>query len=123
MTAQNSDQDSNFSFKTAAGTSRTFLAVTPSDYYSPLREGNTSVSNQNIKGTIFQNSQGEFQDIDYIIIAPNNLVSQAERLAQINRNQYGLNVKVITLNEIYTEFSSGNQDVTAIQEYCKICVS
>ncbi|NND10226.1 MAG: type IX secretion system sortase PorU, partial [Flavobacteriaceae bacterium] len=40
-------------------------------------------------------------------------------LAQINRNQYGLNVKVLDLQSIYTEFSSGNQDVGAIRNMVK----
>ena len=111
----NINQEANFSFKAAAGTLRSYIAMRSSNYYQPLRDGTVSVSNQNIKGTVFQNSQGQFEDIDYIIITPNSLVSQAERLAQINRNQYNLNVKVLTLNEIYTEFSSGQQDVSAIR--------
>ena len=102
-------------FKAVSGISKTYLAVTPSDFFEPLRDNKTSVANQNIKGTIFKDEQGQFQDIDYIIIAPNNLVSQAERLAQINRERNNLNVKVVTLNEIYTEFSSGNQDIGAIR--------
>jgi hypothetical protein len=116
--AVNLNRDSNFSFKASAGSLRTYLAVS-SDYFEPLRDSNVSVSNQNIKGTIFQNSQGQFQDIDYIIITPNSLVSQAERLAQINRNQYQLNVKVVTLNELYNEFSSGNKDISAIRNLVK----
>ncbi len=112
---QNTGQNSVFNFKALSGTAKTYLALAPADYYQPLRDNNTSVSNQNIKGTIFNNNQGQFQDVDYIIVAPNNMVSQAERLAQINRNQYNLNVKVVTLNEIYNEFSSGNQDVGAIR--------
>lgn len=111
----NTDQSPTFSFKDVAGVSKTYLAVTNVDYFQPLRDANTSVSNQNIKGTIFQNNQGEFQDVDYIIIAHNNYITQAERLAQINRDRNNLNVKVVTLNEIYTEFSSGNQDVSAIR--------
>ncbi|WP_369793857.1 type IX secretion system sortase PorU [Mangrovimonas sp. TPBH4] len=112
---ENEESSSEFSFKAQAGASRTYLAVATSDYYQPLRESNTSVANQNIKGTIFKNSQGEFEDVDYIIVAPNVFASQAERLAQINRDQYGLVVKVVTLNELYTEFSSGNQDISAIR--------
>lgn len=114
-TVVNTEGNSVFNFKSISGISKTYLAVTPSDYYEPLRESKTKVSNQNIKGTIFEDEQGQFKDIDYIIVAPNNLVSQAERLAQINRTQNDLNVKVVTLNEIYTEFSSGNQDVSAIR--------
>lgn len=111
----NTERNSVLNFKSISGISKTYLAVTPSDYFEPLRENKTSVSNQNIKGTIFKDEQGQFKDVDYLIISPNNLVSQAERLAQINRTQNNLNVKVVTLNEIYTEFSSGNQDVSAIR--------
>ena len=111
----NSDANSQLTFKAVSGMAKTYVAVTPSDYYEPLRDRKTNVSNQDIKGTIFKDEQGQFKDIDYIIISPNNLVSQAERLAQINREQNNLNVKVVTLDEIYTEFSSGNQDVGAIR--------
>nr|WP_321244345.1 type IX secretion system sortase PorU [uncultured Psychroserpens sp.] len=111
----NSDQNSNLVFKDLAGSAKKYVSVTSSDYYQPSRDSNSSVSNQDIKGTVFLNTQGEFQDIDYIIIANNNYVSQAERLAQINRDQYNLNVKVLTLNEIYHEFGSGKQDVAAIR--------
>ena len=62
---------------------------------------------------------GVFQDVDYLIVAPNNMYNQAERLAQINRDQYGLNVKVLGLDEIYNEFSSGNQDIGAIRNVVK----
>ena len=111
----NSDQNSNLVFKDLAGSAKKYVSVTSTDYYQPSRDSNSSVSNQDIKGTVFLNTQGEFQDIDYIIIANNNYVSQAERLAQINRDQYNLNVKVLTLNEIYHEFGSGKQDVAAIR--------
>jgi len=118
----NSNQETSFSFKANAGTLRTYLAVS-SDYFEPLRDSNSTVSNQNIKGTIFNNNQGQFEDIDYIIITPNNLLSQAERLAQINRDQNQLNVKVVTLNELYNEFSSSNQDISAIRNLVKYVYS
>lgn len=47
------------------------------------------------------------------------MLTHAERLAQINRDQYGLNVKVLGLSAIYNEFSSGNQDVAAIRNMIK----
>jgi len=116
---ENTDNANDFSFKAEAGSAKTYLAVTQFDYFSPSRESSTSVTNQNLKGTIFNNSQGEFQDVDYLIIAPKMLVSQAQRLAAINEVQYGLNVKVVTLDEIYTEFSSGAQDISAIRNFVK----
>ena len=116
---ENQDSNSTISFTSALGSLKEYIAVSPLDYYEPLMDSNTSVSNQNIKGTIFLDAQGKCQDIDYIIVAPNNMANQAEQLAQINRDQYNLNVKVVTLDEVYTEFSSGNQDIGAIRNLVK----
>lgn len=115
----NQDNSNNLSFTSNLGTLKTYIVVTPLDYFEPKFDANKTISNQNIKGTIFQDSNGQFQDIDYIIVAPNNMLDQAERLAQINKKQYSLNVKVVGLNEIYNEFSTGNQDVGAIRNLVK----
>ena len=115
----NADDASVLSFTAALGSLKSYVAVSPSDYFAPKFDSKTVVNNQNIKGSIFQNPQGSFQDVDYIIVTPNNMFNDAERLAQVNRNQYGLNVKVVGLDEIYNEFSSGNQDVGAIRNMVK----
>ncbi|MFK7782157.1 type IX secretion system sortase PorU [Psychroserpens sp.] len=111
----NSNQESDFSFKAASGTLKHYIAFNSQSAFQPIRDANSFVDNQNIKGTIFQNVQGEFEDIDYIIVTPGNMYSQANRLAEINRQQYDLNVKVLTLDQIYKEFSSGNQDIGGIR--------
>ncbi|CAH8285125.1 putative secreted protein (Por secretion system target) [Mariniflexile fucanivorans] len=115
----NTDAAPNFTFTAAMGVLKTYVAVTSKDYFEPKFDSKTTISNQNIKGTVFLNNQGEFQDVDYIIVAPDNMLTQAERLAQINRNQYNLNVKVYGLDEIYNEFSTGNQDIGAIRNLVK----
>ena len=115
----NEEQNSNISFTSNLGTLKTYVAITPQDYFEPKIDSKTVVSNQNIKGTIFQNSQGEFQDVDYIIVTPNNMISHAERLAQINITENNLNVKVVGLDQIYNEFSTGNQDIGAIRNLVK----
>ncbi|MBP8887265.1 MAG: type IX secretion system sortase PorU, partial [Flavobacterium sp.] len=53
------------------------------------------------------------------IISPSFLFNQAEKLANFHRNYSNLNVKVITLESIYQEFSSGKQDVAAIRNCIK----
>lgn len=107
-------------FKSPLGTLRRFVAVTPSDYFIPFRESsNTRVANQDLKGTIFQNDNGVFQDVDYLMITGDLLRPQAERLAQHNKSFRGLNVKVVTLNDIYEEFGSGRQDIGAIRNFVK----
>lgn len=111
----NSNSSDTFSFRDVIGAKKTYVAVTPNDYYSPLKDNITQIENQDIKGTIFLNDQGEFEDIDYIIVTSNELLPQANRLAQINRIQNGLNVRVLGVNNIYNEFSSGNNDIGAIR--------
>ena len=115
---ENSNQ-SAFSFKANLGELRKYIAIDPNDYYSPLKESKSKIANSNIKGTVFKNTQGQFQDIDYVIISPEILRSQAEKLANFHRINSNLNVKVITLESIYQEFSSGKQDIAAIRNCIK----
>src|SRR5690606_7905073 len=109
----------NFAFKSAMGDIRKFAILDSNDFYTPLKEGQTQVANQNLKGTIFNNAQGQFQDIDYLIIAPAFLNAPAEKLANFHRTYSGLNVKVVNLEKIYPEFSSGMQDIGAIRNFIK----
>ncbi|MGA9637904.1 type IX secretion system sortase PorU [Flavobacterium sp.] len=113
----NPNQDS-FSFKTNLGTLKKYIAL-DNDYLSPSKESNAKIPNQNIKGTVFYNNQGQFQDIDYVIITPSFLANQAEKLANFHRSNSNLNTKVITLEAIYQEFSSGKQDIAAIRNCIK----
>lgn len=108
----------NFSFK-ANLNSKKYIAVDPNDAYAPLKEEQTNVANQNLKGTIFLDNQGAFRDVDYLILTPSGLTSQADRLANFHRNYSGLNVKVVALETIYQEFASGKQDIGAIRNFVK----
>ena len=108
-----------FSFKANLGELRKYIALDPADYYTPLKDSKAKIANQNLKGTLFKNSQGQFQDIDYVIISPSFLTSQAEKLASFHRTYSNLSVKVIPLELIYQEFSSGKQDVAAIRNCIK----
>ena len=110
---------SNFSFKTNLGQAKNYIAVDLSDTYAPSKDSNPSVTNQNLKGTIFNNNQGIFQDIDYLIITPRSLNPQAEKLANFHRNYSGINVKVVNLDLIYQEFGGGKQDIGAIRNFIK----
>lgn len=110
---------SNFTFKTQLGDTRNYIAIDYADLYSPLNENSTRVANQNLKGTIFKNNQGVFQDIDYLIITPAFLKPQADKLATFHKNNSQLNVKTVTLESIYEEFSSGKQDIAAIRNFIK----
>jgi len=111
--------NSTFSFKANMGEKRKYIAVDPNDYYTPLREQNSKVANQNLKGTIFKDNSGNFKDIDYLIVTPEFLNAQAQKLAEFHRNNSNFNVKVVSLETIYQEFSSGKQDIGAIRNFVK----
>ena len=112
---KSNDQSSDtFSFKTALGTNARYVALVDGDFLEPRRTDNSVVSNQNIKGTLF-NGPGGFQDIDYIIVTPRSLSAAAEQLAAHHRMRTNLSVRVLNTEDIYTEFSSGKQDIGAIR--------
>ena len=110
---------STISAKANLGVVSEFIVIDESDYYSPLKETSTIVYNQNLKGTIFKNSSGDFQDVDYLIITPAFLANSAERLANFHRSYSNLNVKVVVLDGIYAEFGGGKQDIGAIRNFVK----
>ena len=116
---ENTGLSNTLSFKANLGELRKYVAIDANDYYIPLKDSKPKIANQNLKGTLFKNNQGQFQDIDYVIISPSFLVSQAEKLANFHRTHSNLNVKVIPLDLIYHEFSSGKQDIAAIRNCIK----
>lgn len=116
--AENTNQAS-FSFKAKLGELRKYVAIDALDYFTPLKSSKPKITNQNLKGTLFKNAQGQPQDIDYVIITPAFLANQAEKLAVFHRSYSNLNVKVIPLETIYQEFSSGKQDIAAIRNCIK----
>jgi len=91
---ENNNQD-QFSFKVNLGETRKYIALDKNDFYTPGKDSQTRVANQNLKGTIFKNSQNQFQDIDYLIITPSFLNSEAEKLANFHRTNSNLNVKPV----------------------------
>jgi hypothetical protein len=123
VTKVDNTAQASFTFKDNLGEVRKYRAVEISDYYSPSKESKSKVDNQNLKGTIFNNASGQFQDIDYLIITPKSLNAQAEKLAAFHRSYSNLNVKVVNLETIYPEFSSGKQDIGAIRNFVKYVYS
>ncbi|WP_046758458.1 type IX secretion system sortase PorU [Kordia jejudonensis] len=104
----------NMTFTAPMGEIREYIALDNSQILFPTLEPNSLVVNQDLKGTIFSNG-----DVDYIIISPQEFVSQAERLADFHRTNSGLQVQVVTLQSIYNEFNTGNADIGAIRNFIK----
>ena len=111
--------ESTASFKSILGEEKKFIAFNQDSYYEPIIEGQTVVENQDIKSDVFLDELNQFQDLDYLIVCRSDMLYEAERLAQINRDFNNLRVKVVTLEKIYNEFSSGNQDISAIRNFVK----
>lgn len=111
----NTNGASDIVFKADLGEIRKYHTVVDDDYFTPSENGGGRIMNQDIKGSVFLDEQGQFEDVDYLIIANNDFIGSANRLAEHHRNFNGFNVKVVTLNEIYQEFSSGKQDIVAIR--------
>lgn len=68
------------------------------------------VKNQNIKSKI---------NVDGIIVTVPEFQTEAERLASFHKTHDGLDITVVTPRQIYNEFSTGMQDITAIRDYFK----
>jgi len=116
---ENTGGATQLSFKTSLGQIREYVAVNPSDYFEPQEVGQSAVANQDLKGRIFNDDSGNFKDIDYLIITAPFLIQPALKLATHHNNISGLNVKVVTTDRIYQEFSSGKQDITAIRNFIR----
>ena len=98
-----------FSFNAPTDRLRKFVAFTDNQCYAVTPAG--SVVNQDLHGS---------SQVDMVIVAHPDFTAQAERLAEFRRTNDGLSVKVVTPQQIYNEFSSGGQDITAIRDYMKM---
>lgn len=59
-------------------------------------------------------------DIDMVIIAPQALMAQGQRIAALHAETDGMNVQVIDAQLVYNEFSSGAADVSGIRKFLKM---
>ena len=87
---------------------REFVAFQHSDFLQPVFV--QAVSNQNLHAASVP---------DLLIITPLSLQTEAERLAAFRGQHDGLEGLVVTTAQIFNEFSSGAQDVTAIRDFVK----
>ncbi|WP_192823066.1 type IX secretion system sortase PorU [Rufibacter sp. LB8] len=73
-----------------------------------------------VRKVINQNLHSLAGNIDLVIITPPEFLAQANRLAQHRRTKTNLQVEVVLLPQIYEEFSSGRQDITAIRDFMRM---
>ncbi len=104
-------QGSAASFKVETDSLRQFVAFNGSSFLSPELVG--AVPNQNLHG---------LSQADMVIVAHPNFLSEAQRLKNFHEQNEtsSLSVHIVTPEQIYNEFSSGAQDVTAIRDFMKM---
>ena len=101
---------SQISFIQAADSLRNYVVFNPnSSFNSPIPMG--GVNNQNLHGTA---------QVDMIIVSDPGFLSSAETLANHHRDADGMQVIVTTPQQIYNEFSSGAQDISAIRNFVRM---
>ncbi|MBK5286051.1 MAG: type IX secretion system sortase PorU, partial [Bacteroidia bacterium] len=99
----------NFVFRAMTDSLREFIAFPDQSFLTPRAAG--VVENQNLH---------VIMSADFVIVTPPQFISQAERLAEHHRVHDLLTVSVVTTDQIYNEFSSGSQDVSAIRDFMRM---
>ncbi|MEZ4978781.1 MAG: type IX secretion system sortase PorU [Chitinophagales bacterium] len=101
---------SSYQFSATTDKLREFAAVNTSSTSFAQPRYISSITNQNLHAL----SQNEM-----FIISHPSLLPAADRLANFHREE-GMRVAVVNLDHIYNEFSSGQQDLSAIRDFLKM---
>lgn len=83
----------------------TFVAFSLTDAKTP--SGIVRVENQDIHGSPLP---------DYVIVTHKDFIQQAHDLADLHQQQGGMNVLVVTQDQVFNEFSSGKADALAVRQ-------
>lgn len=100
--------ESKVTFSTATNALRTFIVFNPANLKAPVFEA--KVLNQNLH---------QLAAPELIIITNNTLLNEAQRLASHRQTHSGITAKVVTVEQIYNEYSGGKQDITALRDFIR----
>lgn len=96
------------SFSTNSQTLKTFSIFITSNLKAPTFE--SIVPNQNLFATTAP---------QLLIITHPDFLTEAQRLADFRQSKSGITTAVVTINQIYNEYSSGKQDITALRDFIR----
>ncbi|MTI20252.1 type IX secretion system sortase PorU, partial [Fulvivirga sp. RKSG066] len=99
---------SDLSFGAASDELQEYIVFDPANVLNPTFD--RKVETQNLQGLATP---------DLLIVTHPNFLSEAKRLAAFRSTNDGLSAAVVTTSQIYNEFSSGKQDVSAIRDFTK----
>ena len=103
---------SNGTFLARTDTIREFVAFSGSDFPTPRAFG--KVGNQNLHAL---NLDGK---LELVIVTHPAFLDAAKALAAHRATHDGLTTQVVSTSQIYNEFGSGGQDITAIRDLMKM---
>lgn len=98
----------SLSFNIATPELKEFIAFDGSFFLTPGIEA--KITNQNITGNINK---------EYILVCPPEFKELSQELVEFHASNDNISGVVVTTDEIYNEFSSGSQDITAIRNYLR----
>ncbi len=98
-----------FLFKDSSDSLREYVLFDNSSFLSITSA--SKIVNQNLHA---------LPNCDMIIVSHPNFISQANVLANFHREQRGMEVHVVDVNQIFNEFGSGSPDPTAIRDFVKM---
>ena len=111
VTERNANYSSNqTTFIASTDSLKEYLVFNGDSYYSAELIG--KISNQNLHGSD--------DDVEYVIVSHADFLLAANDLAQYHEQRDGIKTIVVTPQEIYNEFSSGAQDITAIRDFLRM---
>ncbi len=96
------------SFSTNSQSLKTFSVFIPANLKGPTFEG--TVQNQSLFNTPAP---------QLLIITHPDFLSEAQRLANFRQSKSGISTAVVIVSQIYNEYSSGKQDITALRDYIR----
>lgn len=100
-----------YSFTVATDSLRQFIAFDGTSFKTPAF----------VHQVPYQNLHSH-RNYDYVIVAPKQFTSAANKLATLHADPKNENLTsiIVSPDEIYNEFSSGVQDITAIRQYVRM---
>lgn len=103
-----------YTFTASADSLHEYIAFDPqNDFYTPiyLSGSNAIIQNQDIHS---------LQNIQYVVVTHPDFLAQADSLADFHAQKDHLSTAVVTTDQVYNEFSSGNTDPAAIRNFVKM---
>ena len=101
-------QNQKLNFGVGTSTLKEFIVFNNNNFLEPI--STQKINNQNLQN---------IEVPDLLIVTSEILRKQANRLAEFRRQNDKLTVQVVSTQEVYDEFSSGKQDITAIRDFMK----